>query len=64
MNIKNYDKMDPYMLLSIANLKLRDYYSDLDKMCDDLDMKKEIIEDRLKACGYIYNNDNNQFVAE
>lgn len=64
MNIKNYDKMDPYMLLSIANLKLRDYYNDLDKMCDDLDMKKEIIEDRLKSCGYIYNNDNNQFVAE
>ncbi|WP_300349498.1 DUF4250 domain-containing protein [Clostridium sp.] len=64
MNIKNYDKMDPYMLLSIANLKLRDYYSDLDNMCDDLDIKKEVIEDRLKACGYIYNSENNQFVAE
>lgn len=64
MNIKNYDKMDPYMLLSIANLKLRDYYSDLDNMCDDLDIKKEVIEDRLKACGYIYNSENNQFVTE
>ncbi|MGJ0702183.1 DUF4250 family protein, partial [Clostridium perfringens] len=26
MDIGNYREMDPYMLLSIINLKLRDYY--------------------------------------
>ena len=31
---------DPVMLLSFVNLKLRDYYSSLDAMCDDLDMDK------------------------
>ncbi|HBI6981383.1 TPA: DUF4250 domain-containing protein [Clostridium perfringens] len=64
MDIGNYREMDPYMLLSIINLKLRDYYSDIESLCDDLEIEKEIIEQRLKDCGYIYNRENNQFVAE
>ena len=64
MDIGNYKEMDPYMLLSLINLKLRDYYSDLDSMCDDLAVDKEVIGQRLKACGYIYNSESNQFVAE
>ena len=34
---------DPVMLLSFVNLKLRDYYSSLDAMCDDLDIDKQEI---------------------
>ena len=64
MDIGNYREMDPYMLLSIINLKLRDYYSDIESLCDDLGIEKEIIVQRLKDCGYIYNRENNQFVAE
>ena len=64
MDIGNYREMDPYMLLSIINLKLRDYYSDIESLCDDLGIEKEIIGQRLKDCGYIYNSENNQFVAE
>ncbi|HAT4149252.1 TPA: DUF4250 domain-containing protein, partial [Clostridium perfringens] len=45
-------------------LKLRDYYSDIESLCDDLEIEKEIIRQRLKDCGYIYNRENNQFVAE
>ena len=40
MDIGNYREMDPYMLLSIINLKLRDYYSNIDSMCDDLGIEK------------------------
>ena len=29
---------DPAMLLSFINLKLRDYYSSLEILCDDLDL--------------------------
>ncbi|MDD6492544.1 MAG: DUF4250 domain-containing protein, partial [Firmicutes bacterium] len=29
---------DPNMLLSYVNLKLRDYYSNFEAMCDDLDV--------------------------
>ena len=32
MDIGNYREMDPYMLLSIINLKLRDYYSDIEDL--------------------------------
>lgn len=53
---------DPVMLLSYVNLKLRDYYSNLEAMCDDLDVSKEEIEEKLKGIGYVYDSDRNQFV--
>ena len=53
---------DPVMLLSFLNLKLRDYYSSLDALCDDLDISKSEIEEKLKTIGYLYNPDRNQFV--
>lgn len=53
---------DPYMLLSFVNLKLRDYYSSLDAMCDDMDVSKTEIEDKLQSIGYTYNETRNQFV--
>lgn len=40
---------DPVMLLSFVNLKLRDYYSSLDDMCDGLDVSKQEITEKLGA---------------
>lgn len=31
---------DPIMLMSVINLKLRDFYSNLDALCDDMNMIK------------------------
>ena len=45
---------DPNMLLSFVNLKLRDYYSSLEAMCDDLDVNRAEIEDKLQSIGYSY----------
>lgn len=53
---------DPVMLLSFVNLKLRDYYQDLDQMCDDLDLSRIEIEEKLKTIDYIYDREKNQFV--
>ena len=53
---------DPVMLLSFVNLKLRDFYSDLDNLCEDLDADKSEIEQKLKQIGYTYDKDRNQFV--
>lgn len=53
---------DANMLLSYVNLKLRDFYPDLDTMCDDLDGNRELIEEKLKKIGYIYDSDQNQFI--
>ena len=32
--------VDPIMLLSVVNLKLRDQYKDLDALCEDLEADK------------------------
>lgn len=54
---------DPNMLLSIINMKLRDFYPSLDALCDDLDEDKEEIEAILKAEGYTYNSNSNCFMV-
>ena len=53
---------DPVMLLSFVNLKLRDYYNSLDALCDDLDVDKQEIMDKLETIDYHYNTEKNQFV--
>ncbi len=53
---------DPVMLLSFINLKLRDFYDDLDALCDDLDIDRQEIENKLTAIEYRYDNEKNQFV--
>ena len=53
---------DPVMLLSFVNLKLRDYYADLDALCEDLDVDKEEIVSKLAGIDYHYNSERNQFV--
>ncbi len=53
---------DPVMLLSFVNLKLRDFYSNLDAMCDDLDADREEIVRILAGIDYHYDTEKNQFV--
>lgn len=53
---------NPVMLLSFVNLKLRDFYSSLDVLCDDLDVDKKEIVDKLGAIDYHYDEQRNQFV--
>lgn len=53
--------VDPYMLLSVINTKLRDEYSSLDSLCDGLDVDKSEIVEKLAKAGFSYNEDLNQF---
>ena len=53
---------DPIMLLSVVNLKLRDFYKDLDALCDDMDADRADLCAKLRAAGYEYNPQRNQFV--
>lgn len=53
---------DPVMLLSFVNLKLRDFYENLDSLCDDLDIDKAEVVDKLSAIDYYYDSEKNQFV--
>lgn len=52
---------DPVMLLSFMNMKLRDQYDSLESLCDDLNISKDEIIEKLKNIGYIYDNEKNQF---
>ena len=53
---------DPIILLSYVNTKLRDEYSSLDALCDDLDTDREELVRRLETVGYAYNEDKNRFL--
>jgi len=53
---------DPVMLLSFINLKLRDFYGSLDVLCDDLDISRKELEDKLGSIDYHYDTEINQFV--
>jgi len=53
---------DPVMLLSFINLKLRDYYGNLDALCEDMNISKSEIEEKLATIDYHYNEERNQFV--
>jgi len=52
---------DVNILLSIINTKLRDFYSSIESLCDDLDYSKEEIDEILNAKGYYYDSLANQY---
>ena len=53
---------DPIMLLSVINMKLRDQYKDLDDLCDDMNIIKTDLIDKLNQVDYVYDLETNQFV--
>lgn len=53
--------MDPNILLSIINTKLRDQYSSLDILCEELMITKDEVIKKLNDIGYNYNQGENQF---
>lgn len=63
MNNEKLLSMDPYILLSWTNTKLRDEFDSLEGLCSEYGLEYEIIVYRLKAIGYFYLMDANQFKA-
>lgn len=53
---------DPVMLLSVVNTKLRDYYTSLDALCEDMQTEEQKIIDTLKGIDYEYDESRHQFV--
>ena len=52
---------DPILLLSVVNTKMRDYYPSLDALCDDMDVSREVLEEKLGMIDYRYDAEKNQF---
>ncbi|KAA4648099.1 DUF4250 domain-containing protein, partial [Bacteroides ovatus] len=51
----------PMVLFSVINMKLRDCYSSLDELCEDMDVSREDIVSQLKAAGFEYSAEHNKF---
>ena len=52
---------DPAILMSWTNLKLRDYYKSLEELCNDLEIDRNELENRLNQAGFEYNAELNKF---
>ena len=44
------------------NTKLRDHYPSLDALCEDMELDKKQITEKLEVIGYKYKPERNQFV--
>lgn len=53
---------DPFLLLSVVNTKIRNYYSTLDALCEDMHVDRNDIVDTLKGIDYEYDETRHQFV--
>ena len=53
--------LDPIMLYSVINTKLRDQYSSLEKLCEDLELDQKELEKKLSTVGFVYNSELNKF---
>ena len=59
--INNLPK-DAMLCMSVVNTKLRDSYSDLDALCEDLQVDRDVLIQKLKEIDYEYDVKRNQFV--
>ena len=50
---------DPMMLFSMVNMKLRDCYSSLDELCEDMNVDKDSLIRKLNSVGFEYSQENN-----
>ena len=52
---------DPFMLMSVLNTKLRDEYASLDALCEDLELDRDELSERLNRVGFVYDPEQNRF---
>ena len=62
MTRENIEKMNPIMLLSLVNTKLRDEFSSMEDLNKCYNFSPELIEDKLNEVNYFYNKEYNKFI--
>ncbi len=53
---------DPMILLSYINTQLRDHYSSLELLCDDMNLDKDTLCNKLNSIDYHYDEALNKFL--
>lgn len=61
MDKPNYIAMDANILLSIINMKLRDFYNNLGALCEDMEINEKSLKEKFSEIGYNYDETINQF---
>ena len=53
---------DPLLLLRVVNTNSRDFYTDLDTLCQEMQIEKKELTEKLASIDYEYDAGLNQFV--
>ncbi|GAB2666437.1 DUF4250 domain-containing protein [Vibrio panuliri] len=62
MDLAKFESMDPIMLMSIVNLKLRDDFAgDLDELVKFFDIDRQALEAKLASAGFEFLAEVGQF---
>lgn len=60
----NFLNMDINIAYSMINMKLRDFYSSLNDLCEDMDINKMELLEHFEKNGFVYNESTNQFIQK
>ena len=61
VNLSNYQKMDPHLLVGLLNTDLRNQCESLDDLVKTHSLDSEVLVAKMAAAGYIYQPEINQF---
>ncbi|EFP94887.1 DUF4250 domain-containing protein [Vibrio caribbeanicus] len=61
MNLEQFESMDPVILLSMVNMKIRDEFGDLDNLVKFYDIDKAKLVKKLSDAGFDYLVEAKQF---
>ncbi|MBE6049036.1 MAG: DUF4250 domain-containing protein [Clostridium sp.] len=61
MNKESLLSMDPNILVSMLNMKLRDEFDSLERYCEDVGVTQEELNEKIKITGRTYDRVTNQF---
>lgn len=62
MTKESIEKMNPILLLSLVNTKLRNEFENMEDLIKYYDFSRELIEHKLNEVDYFYNKEYNKFI--
>jgi len=63
MTAKRLEDIDPSVLFSLVNTKLRDGIPSLEKLCEHMDWDEQALVFRLEKAGFQYDPNQNRWIS-
>lgn len=61
MDLSNYLRMDPHLLVGLVNTELRNHCDSLEDLVKTHHLEEDALLGKLAAAGYLYQEGQNQF---